>query len=93
MSHHGWRLVLDKMGVDPADIRELKFRGDGWPGGLTVTMRDGSRKTMPMLGSWFSEIFGGFYFSQPYCALCDDVLADYADIAFRRCVSAGGDEG
>jgi hypothetical protein len=45
-------------------------------------MHDGSRKTMPMLGSWFSEIFGGFYFSQPYCALCDDVLADYADIAF-----------
>jgi coenzyme F420 hydrogenase subunit beta len=82
MSHHGWRLVLDKMGVVPGDIRELKFRGDGWPGGLTVTMRDGSRKTMPMLGSWFSEIFGGFYFSQPYCMMCDDVLADYADIAF-----------
>ena len=82
MSHHGWRLVLDKMGVNPGDIRELKFRGDGWPGGLTVTMCDGSLKTMPMLGSWFSEIFGGFYFSQPYCALCDDVLADYADISF-----------
>jgi coenzyme F420 hydrogenase subunit beta len=82
MSHYGWRLVLDKMGVDPADIRELKFRGEGWPGGLTVTMRDGSKKTMPMLGSWFSEIFGGFYFSQSYCALCDDALADYADIAF-----------
>lgn len=82
MSHHGWRLVLDKMGVDPANIRDLKFRGDGWPGGLTVTLRDGSQKTMPMLGSWFSEIFGGFYFSQPYCTMCDDVLADYADIAF-----------
>jgi coenzyme F420 hydrogenase subunit beta len=82
MSHHGWRMVLDKMGVDPGDIRELKFRGEGWPGGLTVTMRDGSRKTMPMLGAWFGEIFGGFFFSQSYCALCDDVLADYADIAF-----------
>lgn len=82
MSHHGWRLVLDKMGVAVGNIHELKFRGDGWPGGLTVTMRDGSRKTMPMLGSWFSEIFGGFYFSQPYCVMCDDALADYADIAF-----------
>ncbi len=82
MSHHGWRLVLDKMGIRADDIQELKFRGEGWPGGLIVSLRDGSRKTMPMLNSWFSEIFGGFYFSQSYCTFCDDVLADFADISF-----------
>lgn len=82
MNSSGWRLVLDKMGVDPNEVRELKFRGEGWPGGMISYLRNGERRFLPMLNTWWAEIFGAWYFSQSYCLLCPDVWAEYADLSF-----------
>ena len=82
MSFRGWEYILRKMGVSLNDITELKYRGEGWPGGIQVTMKSGNKKNLPMLDTWFSEIFGGSFFSHYYCSLCDDVLNETSDISF-----------
>ena len=82
MARQGWELVLKKMGFTTDRIDELKFRGEGWPGGMIVYDKDGNRHFMPMLLTWWAEIFGGGYFSHFYCMMCNDVWADFADIGF-----------
>ncbi len=82
MSAHGWRAILGKIGISAEHINELKFRGEGWPGGLIVYLKDGERKFLPMLGTWWSEIFGASYFSHYYCTLCSDIFADMSDMSF-----------
>jgi len=82
MSSHGWTFVLDKIGIAAEDISELKFRGEGWPGGLIAYLKNGERRFLPMLGTCWSEIFGASYFSNYYCTLCSDIFADMSDISF-----------
>ena len=64
------------------NLEQLKYRGDGWPSGIIVILKSGERKYLPMLGTWWSEIFGGYYFSNYYCTLCTDLFAEMSDISF-----------
>jgi len=82
MSFHGVNYILNKMGVSVNEIAELKYRGDGWPGGIKVLQKDSQQRFLPMLGTWWSEIFGGSFFSHYYCTLCSDLLNEMADISF-----------
>ncbi len=82
ISFHGVEYILNKMGVASNEIAELKYRGDGWPGGIKILQKDGHQKFLPMLGTWWSEIFGGSFFSHYYCTLCSDLLNEMADISF-----------
>jgi len=82
MNFHGVDYLLDKMGISPNEIVELKYRGNGWPSGIKVLLKDGQQKYLPMLGSWWSEIFGGYFFSHHYCTLCSDLLNEMSDISF-----------
>src|SRR5690606_12621829 len=40
-SVNGGRAILNKLGVDEADVVGFRYRGDGWPGRATATLRDG----------------------------------------------------
>jgi len=82
MSFRGVEYILRKMGVSRNDIAELKYRGEGWPSGIKVSLKSGDKKSLPMLGTWWSEIFGGYFFSHYHCTLCGDVLNEMSDISF-----------
>ncbi len=82
MSFHGVEYILNKMGIASNEIAELKYRGDGWPSGIKVLLKDGQQKNLPMLATWWSEIFGGSFFSHHYCTLCSDLLNEMSDISF-----------
>lgn len=81
MGVEGVKFVLEKMSVSPEKIHRLSYRGEGWPSGLKVRMKDGSEKYMPNLNSWWSEIFGGYFFSHYYCTICSDHLNEFSDIS------------
>lgn len=69
--------LLDKSATAPGDVRRIRYRGDGWPGVLSVTRADGSEWTMPYHDAW------GGYLSRERsvrCALCDDPFSLCADI-------------
>lgn len=78
----GVEYVLRRMGISRCEVAELKFRGEGWPGGLRALLKDGSTRRLPTLDSWWSEVYGGFFFGHRHCLWCTDVLNELADISF-----------
>lgn len=82
VSFLGVEYILNKMGIASNEIAELKYRGDGWPSGIKVLLKDGQQKFLPNQGSLWSEIFGAYFFVPFCCTLCHDDLNEYADISF-----------
>jgi len=82
MSFLGVEYILKKMDIASNEIAELKYRGEGWPSGIKVILKNGQQRNLPMLGTWWSEIFGGSFFSHYYCTLCSDLLNEMSDISF-----------
>lgn len=71
--------LLKKLDVGLETIKELYYRGDGWPGEFTILGKDGSRKQpLTYMESW--------HFLQEYrpfrCKLCPDGLGELGDISF-----------
>jgi coenzyme F420 hydrogenase subunit beta len=70
--------LLTKLGADPGGVAAIHYRGKGWPGHFTVTMRDGRPpKSIPYMEAW-----GFLQKYRPYrCYLCPDATAELADIS------------
>ncbi len=73
---------LKQMGVSVEELRHLSNRGDGWPGYMTVTTRDGREKRVP----YGSRLSMGTVLSSPLftplgCQLCADPCGFTADLS------------
>lgn len=69
--------LIGQLGLDPNKVREVRYRGNGWPGGFAAT--DGSttvRETYEV--SWMQH-FGRAI--QARCKICVDGTGEHADIA------------
>lgn len=71
------RLVTD-LGIPSADVRSVKYRGDGWPGQFSVESTSGSKKTMSYDESWGSHLGKTV---QWRCKICVDGTGGHADIS------------
>lgn len=78
-SETGARDVLAALGADPAEVTGFRYRGQGWPGRATATLRDGSEHSMTYHESW-----GGILSKhvQHRCKICADGTGKAADIVF-----------
>ncbi|MBN2106592.1 MAG: Coenzyme F420 hydrogenase/dehydrogenase, beta subunit C-terminal domain [Deltaproteobacteria bacterium] len=70
--------LLSKLAVDAAQVRGLRYRGNGWPGGFSIKKNTGSHcQVLSYEDSW--------HFLQKYrclrCHLCPDGLGEMADIS------------
>ena len=80
---------LKQNNIEPNEVINLKYRGDGWPGKIIVTLKDGSIKkinrgtTSSTLKEklLFSSAFH-YDFQMPRCLTCIDLTAELADISF-----------
>ena len=73
----GNRALVQDQGLDPAQVTELKYRGEGWPGLWRAVTGDGQRREMTYADSWhFLQRF-----RQWRCYLCPDHTGEFADIA------------
>jgi coenzyme F420 hydrogenase subunit beta len=79
----GTELVLEKLGINRDNVTDISYRGYGWPGGLKITLKDGSRKFIPLFGTWNSywSLFSSYLFTPPRCLMCPDHTAELADIS------------
>ena len=75
----GTEFVLKRLGVSKEEVRELDYRGEGWPGGLSVQLKNGEKKFIS-LGDYWDTNFSSFRPSR--CRLCSDAIAEFADICF-----------
>lgn len=76
-SETGGQAVLEALGAMPQDVTGFRYRGQGWPGRATATLRDGSARSMSYHDSW-----GGILSKhvQHRCKICADGTGKAADI-------------
>lgn len=76
----GTLALLDRLNVRPNEVQELRYRGLGWPGATTVSVK-GTHSEVRQLDyeqSW-GEILSKY--GQVRCRLCPDSTGEFADIA------------
>jgi coenzyme F420 hydrogenase subunit beta len=87
-SYLGTEYFLWQNGIAPDQVCDIRYRGEGWPGKIVVTLLDGRRIAIPRGTSeprWdrralFSSAFH-YDFILPRCLLCPDHTCELADIA------------
>ena len=74
--------LIEHLGVaDPADVVSLRYRGNGWPGDTTVTVRtaDGlEMRSLPYSKAWGDILSAD---RQWRCQVCPDHTGEFADLA------------
>jgi len=78
----GTEFLLEKVGVRKEQVIELNYRGKGWPGSMSIRLRDGSNSSIPCRG-WNSywPVFSSFFFTPMRCIMCPDHTNELADIS------------
>jgi coenzyme F420 hydrogenase subunit beta len=83
VSFEGTEFMLGKLNMVKSRIQGITYRGNGWPGEMTV--RSAERLvSISLVGSWRSywPVFSSFLFTPVRCTMCPDQLAELADISF-----------
>ncbi len=80
----GIDFLLQKLGVEPNQVSKMSYRGEGWPGSLTVETKTANKITMPLVGSWHAywPLFSSFFFTPLRCTMCSDQAAEFSDLSF-----------
>lgn len=76
-SETGGKAVLGALGTSLPEIKAFRFRGNGWPGEATATLKDGSSRGMSYHDSW-GKILSKHV--QHRCKICADGTGVAADI-------------
>jgi len=73
----GTERFLKGLGIAPADVEVLQYRGRGWPGSMLIRLKDGTERTVP-LAEYYKQL--GPY-SLRRCTLCSDMLGELSDLS------------
>ena len=74
--------LLKKMKVKKEDVLNLEYRGRGWPGQLTITLKNGREIGVPQFDPFYWGHVFNSYFSPYRCILCNDKMCELSDISF-----------
>jgi len=85
----GTEYWLKMKGISPVHVKNIRYRGKGWPGKITVELKDGGIRDYLRGGSLtraedrraHSSAFH-YDFMIPRCLLCVDLTNELADISF-----------
>lgn len=72
--------LLKRVGVSKENVSSIRYRGDGWPGGICITLKDGSCVRVPNNNSIWMHIFQSHLFVMPRCFYCQPVRETMSDI-------------
>jgi coenzyme F420 hydrogenase subunit beta len=77
----GTEFLFQKFNIKKDDVKKIDYRGRGWPGMMSIELKNGSKKIIPY--SRISGIlFGSSFFTSLRCTLCSDGTSELADISF-----------
>lgn len=81
-SHHATEYLLKRNGISKDMVGQIAYRGGGWPGVLSLEMRDGSKRTIPFnSASYWGFAFQKFFFPHR-CSVCIDKTCELSDVSF-----------
>jgi coenzyme F420 hydrogenase subunit beta len=73
-------LAARRLGLEPGDLADVRYRGPGWPGGLRLQTKVGLVRERPY-PDYYDDDRAMRAFTPPRCRLCPDGLAELADIS------------
>lgn len=76
-SHAGGRAVLKALEAPEDQVAAFRYRGNGWPGRATASLRDGTERSMTYHDSW-GKILSRHV--QHRCKICADGTGTAADL-------------
>lgn len=71
--------LLNKLGLKEAEIAKIDYRGQGWPGTMSIRLKNGEKVSVP-----YSEVISLhnlWLYALPRCALCCDLTSELADVS------------
>ena len=79
-STEGTYKLLDKLSVKPNEVKEIRYRGCGWPGMTSVIL---NRDTQEKRQITYEESWGNIlcHYVQFRCRICPDATGEFADIS------------
>lgn len=69
------RSILEKLNLQEANIQQIEYRGNGWPGGFTAHLKNGQKIFVPSKEYWSNDLSNG----PKKCRFCSETGND-ADI-------------
>lgn len=72
--------LLKRLHIDHKNVSNIQYRGNGWPSGVQVLCKDGTRHFVKNNGSLWTDIFHSKLFIHKKCYKCDNTLNRYCDI-------------
>jgi coenzyme F420 hydrogenase subunit beta len=73
--------IVRSHGVEPDEVAEFRFRGDGWPGPIRTTVRDGRTFDVTYDTAWYDPTVPWTYDMQFRCKICPDAIGEVADLS------------
>jgi len=73
--------LLKVKGIKHNDVERIKYRGDGWPGGINIQIKNGSTVHIPNLNSIWTKIFHSRLFTLDRCFKCNNTLNLDSDVS------------
>lgn len=85
--HHGVNFLgtdflCQMINVRKGDIEKIAYRGKGWPGSMSVELKNGEKRLIPWPNCWSHLVFDLHFFTPKRCTLCSDGTNELADISF-----------
>lgn len=76
----GTEFLLNKLEIKKEDVEKLNYRGEGWPGGMLIKLKNNHTRFIPPSIYW-NNLFGLNFFTPARCLLCSDGICELADIS------------
>ena len=72
--------LFRKFDINSDEISSLRYRGHGWPGGISINYKNSCEVFIPLREYWV-PLFSAYFFTPPRCLTCSDLTAELADIS------------
>lgn len=79
----GTESLLQKFGFEKEEIIHISYRGKGWPGVMSIHLKDGRKFDIPFVRNWnaYWNVFSSLLFTPLRCIMCPDQSNELADIS------------
>jgi len=74
--------LLQKMNLKRENVKKIDYRGEGWPGGMSITSKNGTKKFIQEFSPFYWGYVFNSYFFPMRCILCNDKICELSDFSF-----------
>jgi len=79
-SFKGTKYLIYKIAKLKHEIKKIDYRGNGWPGVMTIISKNSNKTTITYKDMW--RFFGQFFYHPKRCTMCCDGVNEFSDISF-----------